>query len=503
MIGLTSNRKKESIYQLITAALDQDGHLPEQFNLPEDEEAGKLRFASGAMDGIGIFHTAKADVQKEVEELAALLEQACQRFDEAMMENITAFVKEHRVISLIDPLCARITQGKTGIQPDRLLLVGAALMTESADREAVKLGIAMCGLIDIEHNEACREAVLTLGKCDEFTLYSLVAVDGWSDDNEIVFQLAKEVHGWGKIHAVERLEPVTDEIRDWIIAKGCENSILNEYLGLVCAQSGDLLSYLKREVLSPELFRGAGIILTAMLDEGPTAGISMYEEAEPALVLFLSHAQKYSDLHTCYRVLLLEQWIKDSEISNKELLLKLCKEIRNKALWPDVVREAVLNADDSTLWQACFIAREIPIEIKELLFERISRDPVKHCWLAQDLFPIPEYAQKLFSLYEQVLPLEKIASGMGEDYALHSCLEVVVEQLKAYPGERLMLIKAALGSPVFRSRNCACRVLEAWHTEYGMDVPGNNEDFRGFLQSIEKHEVDEELKKRLGKLCKA
>lgn len=215
-MGLFSRRREKSasLYNIILDALDEQGKLPPGFSLPDNTPANRVRFAPGAIDGIGIFHMSGSDTTEQVECLAALLEKACKKFDDRVRGEIACFLDENHVLRLVDPLIERIREGKTGIAPNALYNVGYGLMTEGSDAESVKLGIAMTGLLNVQGNEAYRKAILTLGKCDEFTLYSLVAASGWDNGNDLVLQFAKETSGWGKIHAVERLEPETENIRD-------------------------------------------------------------------------------------------------------------------------------------------------------------------------------------------------------------------------------------------------------------------------------------------------
>jgi len=58
----------------------------------------------------------------------------------------------------------------------------------------------------------------------------------------------------GQIHAVERLEPTSDEIREWILRKGCANEIMDAYLGLECGNKGNLIGALRHGSIDDELF---------------------------------------------------------------------------------------------------------------------------------------------------------------------------------------------------------------------------------------------------------
>ena len=54
--------------------------------------------------------------------------------------------------------------------------------------------------------------------------------------------LATHVHGWGRVHLVERLESTNNaEIKEWLLRDGYKNSVMYEYLAYPCATTGGLL----------------------------------------------------------------------------------------------------------------------------------------------------------------------------------------------------------------------------------------------------------------------
>ena len=48
----------------------------------------------------------------------------------------------------------------------------------------------------------------------------------WKDGNNEIWNLAKRVHGWGRIHAIEQLEPETNDIRRWLLTDGVRNEVM-------------------------------------------------------------------------------------------------------------------------------------------------------------------------------------------------------------------------------------------------------------------------------------
>jgi hypothetical protein len=428
--------ERSSIYSLIFNAMNQEGRLPLGFRLPDDTPENQIKYAPGAKDGIGVFYIAERDTQKDAKTLAKLIKKACRDFDPYIQEKIRIFLAEHTVVSLIDQLCGLLISGEIIVEKEKLFTISYDLMTKATDEESVKLGIAFMGLLNVEKNEDCRKIILTLGKYDEFTLFAVVAAMRWSDGNDQIFYLAKETHGWGKIHSVRRLEPVTEEIRDWIICHGCKCSVMDAYLGLECAQKADLLSYLKQDDLSDNILQGINVIFKAMLDERQVSGISQYEDAQAAIDRYLYHADKSESLEVLHTVSMLQNWLKNSDIADKDNLMQQCIAICQKPLWHDVLLDNIKNDEQSSLWQSCNMA----------------------------------------------------------------CLNVLLQGLREYPGKGMALIKTGLRSPVVSNRNMACHVLEAWAESPENKLADFDGEITDIIQTVYDQEVDSNIKERLKKL---
>lgn len=96
-----------------------------------------------------------------------------------------------------------------------LLRVGVTLVARGADPFTVKYGLIMIEKFDLP--DPVKDMLRILGRCDEFTLFVVTAMEGFPDANDEIFDLATHVEGWGRIHCVDSLEPETDEQRAWLL----------------------------------------------------------------------------------------------------------------------------------------------------------------------------------------------------------------------------------------------------------------------------------------------
>ena len=79
-----------------------------------------------------------------------------------------------------------------------------------------------------------------------------------------------------------------------------------------------------------------------------------------------------------------------------------------------------------------------------------------------------ERADRVIRFAEETLPLKEIASGpteapgFGPQFRQHMALDIVLQELRRFPGKGWTLIQAGLQSPTVRNRNMAIQALAAW-----------------------------------------
>ena len=114
-------------------------------------------------------------------------------------------------------------------------------------------------------------------------------MEKWKNGNDELFRLAKNVRGWGRIHAVQFLRPETQEIRDWLLYEGSDNRVLPQYSSDICLQKSEAESRLD-SALSAEEFEAVGELIRASLESGPCPGIT---NASALLPKFLEKGKEF------------------------------------------------------------------------------------------------------------------------------------------------------------------------------------------------------------------
>ena len=227
---------EKPLYQLICENI-RGGVLPDDFSLPDENESGNgIRWAPGAMDGVSLYHAYPGAPDDAGMELMARALKAAASGAYTEAERLFAeFSRDQRAVGAADSLQKYILDHENELDAGHIYRTGFYLACLSPHAECVKIGLELLELFSITE-ETDRNIIRRLALCDEFSLYAVWNMRHWDDGNRYIFELAKKVHGWGRIHAVEYLEPETEEIRHWLLTEGTVNDIENDYSALTCWQ---------------------------------------------------------------------------------------------------------------------------------------------------------------------------------------------------------------------------------------------------------------------------
>jgi hypothetical protein len=481
--------------------------------LPDEEVHGagrQVRYAPGALDGIFGHHSSGDGEDRRVEEAFALLEQALRIPTAASLQAVYDLCCDEGFVGLLDPLIRRIveTSDSGTIPAVRLFELATLLALQAPDRGPVKFAIAMLGLF--KAGGSC-DAAMTLGRHEEFTLYSAVAVGNQSDDPDLqLWELAKGVNGWGRIHCVERLDGTKHPaIKAWLLREGFRNSIMYEYLAHIAAGTGGLVEELRTENPDDALLAGAGAILAAMANGPPGPGMAGYAASAEASALYLEHMdararsiedlgnvitlRRYVDGQDGWEQLADQGWL----TGRRQEMVANADRIIARPEWRSLIADGLEDGDDRSFWQARDAAERLGMDTWGASFRRQQRGLGNH-WFELMQTSDPERIDRVLGLAEGILPLDDIATGLGMGLAFqhHGALDFIVQGLCRFPGKGWMFVRSALRSPVIRNRNMAIRALAEW------GLPRWPDEAHGCITDAAEREPDEEVKARLESLLK-
>ena len=297
-IAFPEKKTLPPLYPTICGAIRNDGTLPRDFSLPrpapEDAE-NKLRFADGAFDGIALYHMQpdKRDITSLTEIVGLLHAGSYEKADECLglFFSIDDYIS---MLPLVEDLQKWIFAHREQLDAGHIYEGALYLLKNSAHIEAVKFALTCLELLAAggANDQRLRNLTRVMALSDEFTLFSLFLMRQWPDSSEIIFDAARHVFGWGRIHAVSMLEPTTDEMRRWLLTDGWRNDIMPAYSALLCVQKSGLSEKLADGSLSDAELTAAGELLPHLLEDGPVAGIAALENADDFLNAYLSEAER-------------------------------------------------------------------------------------------------------------------------------------------------------------------------------------------------------------------
>ena len=398
-----------------------------------------------------------------------------------------ALLTSHNALDYLDTLLQRIVDQQDA-DAERLYRVARWLATSAPDREPVKVAVALLGIVSGAEDD--RALLSTLGRHEEFTLYSVVALQNRTPhDERTLYELARRVNGWGRIHLVERLaETKDDEIRAWMLREGYQNSVMYEYTALICARTGGLVEALRLADPDDALLKGAGDLLHTLISGrgGPAEGIEVYADGAEATELLLRYLRPREDLSLdqFLQVLEIRRFLDASEDiladpafgwpARRAGIIGHATAILGRPGWREQVRRELGNPDRGRFWTAAEAAKEVGIDPWEHYFERTRRgdDFWWHLMKTDDT----DRLDRALRFAAEVVPLDELASGpsdalgLGPGYEHHHVLDWILGGLVRFPGKGWEFIRAGLRSPVTRNRNTALHALGAWPREAWPDA---------------------------------
>lgn len=444
----------------------------------EDRDASGVRWAPGALDGVISHHTAPNGADPaDAAPLVAAIALASREPTGSNLRALYALVQPAPARTVTAPL----VQALSGLQADRAEVGELAtwLAATAPDREPVKIATTLVGIAGLD--DRALEVLRAIGRHDEFTLAVADAYrNGLADPEPELFDLARRVHGWGRIHLVERLANTTDpRILDWILLEGYRNDVTIGYLAHLAVTVGDLAGRLTAPQPSRALLDAAQELIVALLDFGPAGDIRHVDDGADAIQRYVGHLEQRAEtLGDAYGVLCVEQFvtgtgtgpdIDDAPGWTEERRASVglrCHRILDDPRWPRLVDERLRSGDRGERWMVAVLAPRLGVDTWPHDRVELARDPAQPVvW--QQAFATRSAAE-VVDLAESVLPLDTIGTGpaddlgLGPDFDRTSSINLVLQRAGDCPGHGGALVVAALQSPVVSNRNGAVNVLKRW-----------------------------------------
>jgi len=448
--------------------------LPDDPSLEEDV----LRFAPGLLDRILDPGTALSAEQVASSLMPSFVEAAS-----ASARGEPYVVLYRRLMAIeqlgfLDPFLRRVVASR--LPRRKVRSVALRLVTESADRLPVKVGIALLGICARRQDE---RILLTIARHAEFTDYAGMAItNAFGSRDDVLWELAKVTQGWGRIALVQQLASTQrPEIKDWILRESGRDHLLLGGASLIAAETSDLRKMLSADEIDDELCVAAGAILQTLIeDRGYSArdSIDDYADAPAAIGLFLDHVghrpeklEFIQPLMTIIDYLELRGGI-DRDIS-PEFREKLVKKVAGRPLvgwregeraraatlarwvirrpgWRRAIEDGLRSSDRWVFYLAVHAAMRLGDDVFPVLLERLRQDPYGDEIMWHDAARSADEAG--FDDLLEVAFTRLSDHRPHEGWVFPMWLSAILDGLERFPGKGWPLIREGLTSDVMMER---------------------------------------------------
>jgi len=360
----------------------------------------------------------------------------------------------------------------------------------AADREVVKWALATLRVVSWDEVDL----LLTLGRHEEFTSHAVDAArDSVSDPDRVIWELARHVTGWARVHAISCLAGTSDQaIKSWMLREWFDQSIVILWTAYTRATTGGLLDALSSEQIDDDLLKGAGQILLALIDvSGCLRGMSHYVEGAAAVEGYLGHVLRSAG--TLRQFLVVEGITRFCTDGGRDWATLAAygwtperrARIERQALgflardhW-SALAIAGLSEDGAEFDDAVTVAQALGIDTWDRQFRRLVGGEDR--WYEVMLTDDPQRVERVTAL-----ALERIPHDFN--------LFLIVQELARFPGKGLALVHAALRRSEIGNRKVALKALAAWgESRWGPET-------RAVLEAARDIEPVDEVRERMGKL---
>lgn len=459
---------EKSIYARIKKCITEQGELPADFVVEEKEYGDReIHFAPGALEGILGHHTAMKDENDSF--IPVLKEYLTMDPIDAMDKFECEKAKDFKTATVRNGLLQNIYEHREEYDAEKIGRLAVAFTEYGNKTETVKLGLSLMSLFNLSGNEAVCNLLRTLGYCEEFTDYVIGNTTGWSEDKkqDLYFELAKKLKGWGKINVVEMMHADTKEKKDWLLCHGCKNNILYAYLGFECAMKCDLYERLQKGNFSDEEFQGASDIMSGLLDEGPCQGMSVLEYPVELTMLYLEECKKHNwDAEQVALLTDIAAYFHNSKIENSDKIELKVKEVLERL---DIITYIVENIEKNT-HECMRIAKMYDVDMSEHLIRLMKMDFEKYYNFCYYLFNRQQCVEEFLDLCDRKINYGSFPNAMGNEFGLGDVqgkikLDMIVQHLDKYPRKGSRMIRTCIQSPITRWRNMAAKAMIGWVKE--------------------------------------
>lgn len=496
---------KASIYdKLVEEIENNEGIVSDNFVLENNKKINGLSFVAGALEGVSRHHSVgvgKSDGSsfKLVKRLLGMpIEAALILFEQDLADDFC-------MASVRKEFYNEMISNRDKLSPSRVANLGYYFASKGTKVETVKLGLSLLGLLDISKEDDIADLLKILGLYEGFTDYVTFIMRTWpeKEKQDMFFEFAKKLNGWGKINVVEELVIDSDEKFDWLLCYGCKNKISNSYLAGIVSEKLNLAKNIKQGKLSKEEFLGVTEIISGFVEDGPVKHLVENDENCRLVLDYLEEAKKqHISLDVVNVICNVCDYFDKYNLDLKKKISIVSQEIFKRLDLDKLLDDSVKHDVANSIRVAKFLKKDI----SQQLIKMMKKDFKEYYVYCYYLFDENKCIDEFFELCDihikkKDYPREMGSlSGFGKIDGVDIHVDLIVERLKDLPRRGNSLIDICLSSPYIRWRNMAAFTLESWTKILGKRLNNIDSDLYNLVKEIESIECNDYTKNLLKKL---
>ncbi len=476
-----------SIYTTICNSLNEENQLPEGFRLPQEKEYPVLsQLEPGAMDGSLRYQSKPKKMDYEHARLLARAmyqvengdyKKADELFYEWTKDFPACFGKRH--------LHLYLNAHQTRLDIEEIYSTMVSILVNTTHIECVKVALNILETFKTHFDDA-KEMIRRIGVYEEFTFSVMSVMRTWENSDDELLALAKKVHGWGRIIAVEFLQPTTDEIKHWLMTDGSSNTLDNSYTSVACWKKSGAEDLLFGNPTKEE-YKAIGSLIMLMFQSKAASRREKTDSIgnlDEILERFIEISPNYDlDVEDYEKLVYTLNAVRASD--PKSRLNDLLQNFLRSDDCVKKVRKAVVNG------KGFLLAYFLDIPYLDRLLECVENDfdaYFKECFL---LLLSPDYKERAMDIIRKHIPSVPNLATDEETHNKYSTqyntLLLMLENIP-FTGEEYII------SGIFdisrKERRFALQVLKKWLQLTKKPLSLNSKELEKYVKTLKKLEMD-------------
>ncbi|MCO4782298.1 MAG: hypothetical protein KC646_08210 [Candidatus Cloacimonetes bacterium] len=411
----------------------------------------------------------------EVFEIMELLLRYCHYKHPSTLKQLYSRLTYFNLISNLDLIVDQISKITT-LKRDKLKRLAIFLLRNSSHRTPIKFAFIILACIKEESQE---EILFKLSHHEEFTFYYFKYWDILQkyDENRL-FELAKVLKGWGRIHSLHSISTTPKKHHQtWLITQGCFNDVSFGNTLVPVIKHTQLTHILQQKIVSPIIIYNIGQLLSSFLHAEDIDVKDHCPNISDVLELFVKHLKDSSELclYNCMQLILQFLYSQNENFSKGKAvictkdklnsLINSYEELSLREKWIPIMDKALMSEDDFEFQDASLASQFLEIDVWTIYRHKLKNDSLNPAlWFASTHGASYKRILKMVNFAEQTF-CNDIQTPENQHQNYIDSYLLILQALYPFTGTGEKLLINALKSKQSKITLYALKICDVWKQE--------------------------------------